>query len=318
VLAFLLYRVLCGLIRLLVRVGVDDRELEIAVLRHQLRILSRQGKRPRYNTADRALLAAASRFLPRERWSAFPVVPDTLNRWRRTLVSRKGPNRRRPGRPPIDPEVRDLILRMARENPRWGYLRIKGELLKLGITVSATTIANVLRRGGLGPAPRRIGPTWAQFLRAQAFAILATDGAPGSGQEDRGRQAQVPEASRPDSGDRPSLQKEWPLGDAIAGAPIGGSERGGEHPVAVRRNRPVRMLAARSSPPANARPRDGPPLVQLPLAHSRDRRDRAGSSVRIAPEPGAASGSAPFEPRPPRLGGTGSLFRLGSELEAAA
>jgi len=72
-----------------------------------------------------------------------------------------------PGRPPIGPEVRHLILRMARENPRWGYIRIKGELLKLGITVSATTIANVLRRGGLGPAPRRIGPTWSEFLRAR-------------------------------------------------------------------------------------------------------------------------------------------------------
>jgi hypothetical protein len=92
----------------------------IAVLRHQLRILSRRGKGPRYGTADRALLAAASRFLPRERWSAFSVVPDTITRWRRLLVSRKGSNRRRPGRSPIDPDVRDLILRMARENPRWG------------------------------------------------------------------------------------------------------------------------------------------------------------------------------------------------------
>jgi len=152
VLAFLLYRVLCGLLRLLVRAGVDDRELEIAVLRHQLRILSRRGKGPRYRTGDRALLAAASQFLPRERWSAFSVAPDTLNRWRRNLLSRKASNRRRPGRPPIDRAVRELILRMARENARWGYLRIKGELLKLGITVSATTIANALRRGGLGPA----------------------------------------------------------------------------------------------------------------------------------------------------------------------
>src|SRR6266508_889110 len=122
VLAFLLYRVLCGLLSLLVRMGVDYRELEIAVLRHQLRILGRRGKRPRYRTGDRAVLAAASRFLPRERWSAFSVGPDTLTRWRRTLVSRKGSNRRRPGRPPIDPAVRELILRMARENARWGYL----------------------------------------------------------------------------------------------------------------------------------------------------------------------------------------------------
>jgi len=133
VLAFLLYRVLCGVLGLLVRMGVDDRDLEIAVLRHQLRILGRRGRRPRYGTADRALLAAASRFLPRERWSAFPVCPDTLSRWRRQLVKGERSRRRRgPGRPPIDPGVRDLIVRMARENPRWGYLRIKGELLKLG------------------------------------------------------------------------------------------------------------------------------------------------------------------------------------------
>ena len=192
------------------------------MLRRELRILSRRGKRPRYSTADRAFLAAASRFLPRERWSAFPVVPDTLNRWRRTIESRKGSNRRRPGRPPIDPAVRELILRMARENPRWGYLRIKGELLKLGISVSATTIANVLRRGGLGPAPRRIGPTWREFLRAQAVANLAAGGTPGSGQEDRGRQGQARTAPNRDSGDRPSLQKEWSPADPLAPAPRGG------------------------------------------------------------------------------------------------
>lgn len=192
VLAFLLYRVLCGLLDLLVRMGIDDRDLEIAVLRHQLRILSRRGKRPRYRTTDRALLAAASRFLSRERWSAFSLAPDTLTRWRRQLERRKASRRRRgPGRPPIDPEVRDLILRMARENPRWGYLRIKGELLKLGITVSATTVANVLRREGLGPAPRRIGPTWSQFLRAQALAISAAGAPSSSPEEDRGGQGQA-------------------------------------------------------------------------------------------------------------------------------
>ena len=115
------------------------------------------GKRTRHGAADRAFLAAVSRFLPRERWSAFPVAPETLKRWRRQLEARKDPRRRRgPGRPPIDPALRELILRLERENPRWGYLRIKGEFLKLGITVSATTIANVLRQGGLGPAPRRI------------------------------------------------------------------------------------------------------------------------------------------------------------------
>ena len=274
----------------------------MAVLRHQLRILWRRGKRAGYRTADRALLVAASRFLPRERWSAFPVVPDTLNRWRRQLLSGKGSNRRRPGRPPIDPEVRELILRMARENARWGYLRIKGELLKLGITVSAMTIANLLRRGGLGPAPRRIGPTWSQFLRAQALAISATGGRPGSDQEDRDCQGQAPTPPAPDSGDRPSLQREWSPDDAVAAsAPIGVSDRGRELPSAMRQNRPVRMLAARSFPLGCARPRDGPAPARLPLAESRDRRAPAGSGVRIAPEPGAASGSVPFEPGPPTL-----------------
>jgi hypothetical protein len=132
----------------------------------------------------------------------------------------------------MDPAVRELILRMARENARWGYLRIKGELIKLGIRVSATTIANVLRRSGLGLAARRIGPTWSQFLRAQALAILPTGGAPGSGQEDGGRQAQARTPRARDSGDRPSFQKEWSPGDALAAAaPIGVSERVGSTPA---------------------------------------------------------------------------------------
>ena len=101
--------------------------------------------------------------------------PETLLRWHRDLVRRKwtrphGP----PGRPAIDPDVRDLVLRLARENPRWGYQRIKGELLGLGIRVSATTIATVLRAHHLGPAPRR-GPTWREFLIQQASGIIACD-----------------------------------------------------------------------------------------------------------------------------------------------
>jgi transposase len=140
------------------------------VLRHQLAILRRGGKRLRYSTADRALLAAASRLLPPAR---FAVGPQTLRRWHRALLEggRRG-RRRRPGRPPLAAEPRSLIIRLARENPRWGYVRIQGELLKLGIGVSHTTIATVLRSSGLGPAPRRIGPTWSEFLRAQAHSML--------------------------------------------------------------------------------------------------------------------------------------------------
>ena len=172
VLVCLLYRLLCGVVRLLAR-GGGERELEIVVLRHQLAILGRGVKRPQYTIADRALLAAASRLLPPERWSCFAVSPQTLRRWQRALLQggRRG-RRRRPGRPPLAAETRGLIERMARENPRWGYMRIEGELLKLGISVSATTIATVLRRSGLGPAPRRLGPSWSEFLRAQAYGLL--------------------------------------------------------------------------------------------------------------------------------------------------
>jgi hypothetical protein len=167
----LLYRLLCIFVRLLARRG-GERELEIVVLRHQLAILKRGAKRPQYTAADRALLAAASRLLPPERWSCFAVSPQTLRRWHRALLQGNRRRRRRPGRPPLAAATRSLILRLARENPRWGYMRIQGELLKLGISVSATTVATVLRVSGLGPAPRRIGPSWSEFLRAQAESML--------------------------------------------------------------------------------------------------------------------------------------------------
>jgi putative transposase len=175
-LLFLRYRLICGLLRLLLRAGVDERELETVVLRHQLKILRRGGTRPRFTDADRAFLAAAARLLSRDRWKSFLVGPDTLGRWRRQLWRRRGYRSRRLGRPPLDSSIKQLILRLGRENPRWGYLRIRGELLKLGVDVSATTIATVLRQGGLGPAPRRIGPTWTQFLRLQAYGLLSPGG----------------------------------------------------------------------------------------------------------------------------------------------
>jgi len=173
----LLYMVLR---RLLAVLSFGDRaaeqvRLENLVLRHQVAILRRQVKRPTYRMGDRALLAAASRMLPRERWNVFLVRPETLLRWHRGLVAQKWTHSRRsPGRPALDPEVRRLILLMARENPRWGYMRIKGECQKLGIGVSATAIAALLRSHGIGPAPRR-GPTWSEFLKAQAAGIIACD-----------------------------------------------------------------------------------------------------------------------------------------------
>ena len=155
---------------------VREREVEIPVLRHQLKILSRTAGRPRLRRRDRALLAAASRLLPRERWASFLVSSATILRWHRELVRRKWTFRRKPlGRTPMSPHVRELILRLARENPRWGCVRIRGELHGLGIRVGATTIRTLLRRNGFGPAPRRDGPSWTEFLRAQAEGILACD-----------------------------------------------------------------------------------------------------------------------------------------------
>jgi transposase InsO family protein len=114
--------------------------------------------------------------LPRERWPVFLVTLATLFRWHRELVARRW-SYPRPGQghQGLDSEVVDLMVRMARENPRWGYLRIVGECRKLGIWVSATSVRRILRRHRLGPAPRRSGPSWTAFLRAQAGGMLACD-----------------------------------------------------------------------------------------------------------------------------------------------
>ncbi len=174
-----LYALLYAIIRRVLRLGgiSSDAEAEVLVLRHELAVLRRQIKRPRLHRRDRLFLSAMSRILPRERWTAFVVTPATLLRWHRELVRRKWTYKHRApqGRPPIDPETRALIVRMARENPLWGCVRIKGELQGLSIIVSATTIRTILRRAGLGPAPRRDGPTWRQFLAAQGKGIVACD-----------------------------------------------------------------------------------------------------------------------------------------------
>src|SRR5216683_6351086 len=173
-LVFLLVRRVLGLVSLGPK--PDDKDVEIAVLRHQLAVLHRQVARPRYGPSDRLILATLARLWPRERWSAFLVTPATLLRWHRELVRRRWTYAREPRvRRGLDPAVVELVLRLARENPRWGYLRICGECAKLGMRVSATSVRNVLHRDGLGPAPRRSGPTWAQFLRSQAAGVLACD-----------------------------------------------------------------------------------------------------------------------------------------------
>jgi putative transposase len=155
---------------------LDAKDVEIAVLRHQLLVLRRQVARPRYAPADRMVLAALATLLARDRWPIFLVTPSTLIRWHRELIRRRwtyptvGQHPRA-----LDPDVVDLVVRLARENPRWGYLCIVGECRKLGVRVSATSVRTILRRRHLGPAPRRGGPTWTQFLRSQAAGMLACD-----------------------------------------------------------------------------------------------------------------------------------------------
>jgi hypothetical protein len=168
----LVYLVVCRLLGFLVLLAGSDRskELEILVLRHELGILRRQVGRPRFEPCDRLMLAALSRVAPRPCWSAFPVRPETLLRWHRRLIARRWTYRhRRPGRPPIERDVRELIVRLARENTGWGYVRIVGELRKLGIGDAGTQRARRRRRPArtaarpaelaqLPPPARRVDP----------------------------------------------------------------------------------------------------------------------------------------------------------------
>jgi hypothetical protein len=238
------YRLLCWLIRVLVRCGLDELDLETVVLRHQLKVLRRGGRRALFTTADRVFLAAAARVLSRHRWKSFLVGPDTLVRWHRDLLKgRGGRGSRPPGRPPLDPSIKHLILRLGRENPRWGYLRIRGELLKLGIDVSATTIATVFRGSGLGPAPRWIGPTWAQFLRLQAYGLLS----PGAPSEEDGLE-DLQSGPGAMSEDPRTAETDEPIHDDPS------APRSAVHPG-------PRAFLKTASPRDGARARDGPAMA---------------------------------------------------------
>lgn len=151
---------------------------EVLVLRHENTVLRRQVGRVRYEPADRAWFAALARIVSRRRWAeVFPVTPATLLAWHRRLAAKKYDTRRqrRPGRPPVTPNIRRLVLRLARENPLWGHRRIQAELVKLGVVVAPSTVWAILHAAGIDPTPRRSGPTWREFLHAQASGILAVD-----------------------------------------------------------------------------------------------------------------------------------------------
>jgi transposase InsO family protein len=174
-LLYLIFIRILGWLALLARSDAS-KEAEILVLRYQLAVLRRQVARPRPSWADRAVIAALTRLLPRSRRIGLFVTPGTVLRWHADLVKRRWTYKRtRPGRPPTQPTIRELVLRMAAENPGWGYRRITGELADLGRRIAPSTVWSILKKAGIDPAPRRSGPTWGEFLRAQAEGILACD-----------------------------------------------------------------------------------------------------------------------------------------------
>jgi transposase InsO family protein len=155
--------------------STDFKELEIVVLRHELAILRRRIRRPPMTWTDRLFPRGGQPFLPRTRWRSFSITPATLLAWHRRLVAKRWTYARQPGRPPVRSEIRTLVLRLGRDNPRWGYQRIVGELRGLGFAVSATTARTWLRDARLGPVGMRRGMTWREFLRAHGRSMLAVD-----------------------------------------------------------------------------------------------------------------------------------------------
>src|SRR5262249_14968097 len=178
--AFLLITRLAAGLRLSRREEVW-KNAEILILRHQLTVLQRhQPCRPKLTWADRALLATLLSVIPKARRQGLRllVTPDTILRWPRDIVRRRWAARSmrgKTGRPATRRNIRALVLRLARENPEWGYRRIHGEMAGLGVTVAPSTVWEILKTAGINPAPRRTVPTWSQFLRSEADAILACD-----------------------------------------------------------------------------------------------------------------------------------------------
>jgi putative transposase len=173
-----LYRAFCRVRQLIHLVGRSHTDLAIegVVLRHEVAVLRRQVHRPALEPADRAVLAGLARLLPRQRLGHLFVQPATLLRWHRDLIAKRWTYPHgRPGRPALSKGTTALVLRLAKENPQWGYRRIHGELATMGIVIAASSVWAILKRHDIEPSPRRLGPTWAEFLAAQAKGLMACD-----------------------------------------------------------------------------------------------------------------------------------------------